>query len=46
VEKVAQKYGLILQFSKKLPEVSKHPMGENSHNLVTLIGNDHASVCV
>jgi hypothetical protein len=38
VEKEAQNFGLLLQFSQKLPKVSNHhhPIGENSPNLVTL----------
>jgi hypothetical protein len=31
--------------SKKLPEVSNHPMGENSPNLVTLLEKDPLSNC-
>jgi hypothetical protein len=36
VEKVAQLFGLLLQFSQKLPKENSHPTGENSPNLVTL----------
>jgi hypothetical protein len=42
-EKVAQKYGLTTTIFKQLPEVSSHPMGPNSPNLVTL--NLRFSVC-
>jgi hypothetical protein len=38
VEKVGKKCGLLLLFSKKLPKVKNHQMGENSPNLVTLLG--------
>jgi hypothetical protein len=33
----AQKFGLLLKFSKNLPKVSNRPIGENSPNLVTLL---------
>jgi hypothetical protein len=35
-KKVAQKVGVLLKFSKRLPKVNNHPIGENSPNLVTL----------
>jgi hypothetical protein len=37
LKKVAKKYGLLLQFSEKIPKVNNHPLGENSPNLVTLL---------
>jgi hypothetical protein len=36
VEKIAQLFWLLLQFSQKLPNENSHPIGENSPNLVTL----------
>jgi hypothetical protein len=35
-KKVAQTFWLFLQFSKKLPNETYRPIGENSPNLVTL----------
>jgi hypothetical protein len=35
-EKVAELFGLLLQFSQRLPTENSHPIGENSPNLVTL----------
>jgi hypothetical protein len=37
-EKSSQKFGLFLQFSKKLPYENNRPLGETSPNLVTLVG--------
>jgi hypothetical protein len=36
VLKSSLKFGLLLQFSSKLPKVNNRPMGENSPNLATL----------
>jgi hypothetical protein len=36
MEKVAQKFGLLLQLKKKLPKVNNPPMDENSPSLATL----------
>jgi hypothetical protein len=38
VEKVTQQLGILLQL-KKLTKINIRPIGENSHNLVTLSGN-------
>jgi hypothetical protein len=36
-KKVAQKFSLILKFSKKTPNNNNRPRGENLPNLVTLL---------
>jgi hypothetical protein len=38
MKKVAQKFGQLLRFSKKLPNVNNRPIGKNWPNLVTLFG--------
>jgi hypothetical protein len=40
-EKVAQKWGLLMDFSKNLPRINNCPIGENSPNLVTLFCSRH-----
>jgi hypothetical protein len=44
VVKSSPKGGLFLKFSKKLPKIKNHPMGENSPSLVTLGGSSKYSV--
>jgi hypothetical protein len=36
-KEVAQVLLLLLKFSPKIPKETSHPIGENSHNLVTLV---------
>jgi hypothetical protein len=36
-KEVVKKFGLLLQFSKKLPKENSRLLGENSPNLVTLL---------
>jgi hypothetical protein len=36
-KKVSQICELLPRFSKKLPKVNSHPMGENSSNPITLL---------
>jgi hypothetical protein len=39
--KVDQRFWLLLQISRKCPKVINRPIGENSTNLVTLVGKQN-----